>query len=117
MKLDQITNKRKTINDVNQNDEVRGAHEWLLEFETLPTDMNRFRQVLDDALRKLNSDYDAKRTADIALAPPKLRVLENGAFEYWLKSKGKLGGQHKIPRLSNDRKIIDDILAICETKV
>ena len=91
----------------------RGAHEWLIEFEQAPNNMENFAFLLDENLKKLNSDYEAKRTADIALGPPKLSVLPKGAFDSWLKSKGKLGGQHKVPRLSNDRLIIEEILALC----
>ena len=69
--------------------------------------------VLDAELKKLNSDYEAKRTGDIALGLPLVRKLTSGSFEYWLKSMGKLGGQHKVPRLSNERKIIEEILNLC----
>lgn len=95
------------------NNNESGAHEWLLEFENAPKNMEDFAFHLDENLKKLNSDYEAKRTANIALGPPKLNVLTQGSFENWLKSKGKLGGQHKVPRLSNDRLIIEEILALC----
>lgn len=89
----------------------RGCHEWLIEFERPPDDEQRFVQVLDEALRNINSDYDAKRQNDLALTAPLVRSLPPGTFYNWLKSKNKLGGQHKVPRLSNDRHIIDEILA------
>ena len=93
-------------------DDSNGAHEWLIEFEKEPADLNLFADELDASLKKLNSDYEAKRHKDIALKKPILHKLRKGIFSEWLKSKGKLGGQHKIPRLSNDRKYIDDILAL-----
>jgi GH3 auxin-responsive promoter. len=91
-------------------DEGNGAHEWLVEFEKEPTDLNQFIVELDTSLKSVNSDYEAKRHKDIALRLPLLRPLPKGVFTNWLKSKGKLGGQHKVPRLSNDRKYIEEIL-------
>ena len=87
-----------------------GAHEWLIEFERPPADLSAFTISLDHALKSLNSDYEAKRYRDMALRMPVLKVLPNGTFFTWLKRKGKLGGQHKVPRLSNDRKHVDEIL-------
>jgi hypothetical protein len=95
-------------------DEGNGGHEWLIEFERPPSDLGLFTFELDSALKNVNSDYEAKRHKDIALRMPVLRALNKGVFEQWLKSKGKLGGQHKVPRLSNDRKYIDEIIAIIE---
>jgi len=89
-----------------------GGHEWLVEFEKAPHNLEQFIDVLDASLKSVNSDYEAKRHKDIALRKPILRPLQKGAFASWLKSKGKLGGQHKVPRLSNDRKIIEEILQI-----
>lgn len=86
-----------------------GTHEWLIEFEQLPLDINLFTQLLDKNLQKLNSDYEAKRFQDLAMCLPKIQVLPPNTFYKWLKSKGKLGGQHKVPRLANHRKYIDDI--------
>lgn len=88
-----------------------GAHEWLIEFEKLPDNIETFSYQLDKTLREINSDYDAKRHKDIALRPPVVRVLKKGSFNEWLRSKGKLGGQHKVPRLSNDRTYIEEILS------
>jgi hypothetical protein len=93
-------------------DEGNGAHEWLVEFEKKPDDLPRFISELDKALQDINSDYEAKRYKSIALRMPILHVLEKGVFTSWLKRKGKLGGQHKVPRLSNDRKYIEEIQAI-----
>ena len=89
-----------------------GAHEWLIEFETLPQDLKEFTFHLDEALKSVNSDYEAKRYKNIALREPIVHSLGNGIFNKWLKSKGKLGGQHKVPRLSNERTMIEEILSI-----
>jgi hypothetical protein len=88
----------------------KGAHEWVIEFNQAPKDLTVFTQFLDEELRKINSDYDAKRYKDLALTLPKVHQAAPGLFEKWLKSKGKLGGQNKVPRLSNSREYIDDIL-------
>jgi len=93
-----------------------GTHEWLIEFEKEPHNLQRFAFELDAALKSLNSDYEAKRHKDIALRMPIIHSLQKGIFAEWLKSKGKLGGQHKVPRLSNDRKYIDEILNLVRTK-
>lgn len=87
-----------------------GAHEWIIEFEKMPTDLSAFVESLDLHLKSVNSDYEAKRHKDIALRMPIVHVMPKGGFSEWLKSKGKLGGQNKVPRLSNDRKIIEEIL-------
>jgi len=86
-----------------------GAHEWIIEFEKDPDSQDYFNDVLDTALKSLNSDYEAKRYKDMALRFPVIRKVPSGTFYDWLKQKGKLGGQHKIPRLSNDRAIIEEI--------
>ncbi|HXB35030.1 MAG TPA: GH3 auxin-responsive promoter family protein [Puia sp.] len=93
-------------------DTGNGAHEWLVEFEREPVDMELFVGELDKALQNVNSDYEAKRHKNIALSLPILHSLEKGVFTAWLKSKGKLGGQHKVPRLSNNRKYIEEIQAM-----
>ncbi len=92
-----------------------GAHQWLIEFETPPEDLKRFTFELDEALKSLNSDYEAKRYKNIALRLPVVHSLRKNIFNKWLKSKGKLGGQHKVPRLNNERKMIEEILSIAET--
>jgi hypothetical protein len=89
----------------------RGGHEWIIEFTQKPDDMERFTQLLDEKLREINSDYDAKRYKDIALLPPIIHSVEQGSFYDWMKSKGKIGGQHKVPRLANNREFLDEILA------
>lgn len=94
--------------------ENRGGHEWLIEFSKSPEDLGYFAKVLDDSLRAVNSDYDAKRSHNLALLLPVIRVLRPNTFYNWLKSKGKLGGQNKVPRLSNDRSYVEEILATAE---
>ena len=93
-------------------DEGNGGHEWLIEFEKEPADLGLFTFELDSALKNANSDYEAKRHKDIALRMPLIRNLSKGIFNEWLKSKGKLGGQHKVPRLSNERVYLEEIMAI-----
>jgi hypothetical protein len=88
----------------------QGAHEWLIEFEKKPQDLAYFIYVFDEALKTVNSDYEAKRFNNYTLNPPIVRVLEKGSFHAWLSKKGKLGGQHKIPRLSNNRDYMDEII-------
>ena len=92
----------------------QGHHQWLIEFATRPTDEVRFMQLLDEHLREVNSDYDAKRTGDIFLTAPTLVVAPTGLFDRWLASTGKLGGQRKIPRLNNNRIVIDQMLAMMD---
>ena len=95
--------------------ERRGRHEWLIEFENPPTNLELFNKLLDENLQAINSDYEAKRYKSLALLRLKLTVLPRGTFQDWLRAKGKLGGQHKVPRLANDRKVMDDILAFTTT--
>lgn len=91
---------------------TKGQHEWIIEFLNEPTDKDLFTEILDQNLRLINSDYDAKRTKDIAFLAPKIHFAPQGTFDKWLQSKGKMGGQHKIPRLCNDRKILEEVLTI-----
>ena len=90
----------------------KGAHEWLIEFEKRPDDLAFFTSSLDTALKSLNSDYEAKRYNGLLLEEPHIRIVPPHTFYRWLKMKGKLGGQHKVPRLSNDRKYVDEILQL-----
>lgn len=92
--------------------EEAGGHEWIIEFEQQPTDFEKFIDVMDDTLREVNSDYDAKRFKDMALRRPKVHNAPKDTFYKWLKEKGKLGGQHKVPRLANNREYVDDILRL-----
>ncbi len=93
-------------------DHRNGCHEWLIEFEKAPDNLSQFTHELDSALKRINSDYEAKRHRDIALGLPHIHIIPPGTFNLWLKGKEKLGGQHKVPRLSNDRKIVEEILAL-----
>ncbi len=105
--------KEYTAAPVYFSDDASGAHEWLIEFDAAPNDMEEFRNRLDEALKKLNSDYEAKRYKDKVLNPPVIRSLPTGSFYNWMKSREKLGGQHKVPRLSNNRTFVDEILKQC----
>ena len=87
----------------------RGSHEWLIEFEKEPGDINQFTDILDETLKSVNSDYEAKRFKDINLVKPVIRPVPKGTFNGWLKAKNKLGGQNKVPRLSNTRDYIEEL--------
>jgi hypothetical protein len=93
-------------------DEAAGAHEWLIEFEQQPTDFHDFCCILDIGLKKYNSDYEAKRYCDKVLRFPIVRNMPTDTFYNWMKSREKLGGQHKVPRLANHRTFIDSILSL-----
>lgn len=88
----------------------KGAHEWIIEFEKKPNDLNRFAEILDKSLQELNSDYEAKRYKNITLNPLKIVVARENLFFDWMKQRGKLGGQNKVPRLANTREFIDPLL-------
>lgn len=90
----------------------KGYHEWIIEYNRVPDDKDRFAQLLDEKLREINSDYDAKRHKGMALIAPKIHTVQKGTFYQWMKKRGKLGGQNKVPRLSNDRDYLDDLLAM-----
>lgn len=92
-------------------DAENGAHEWLIEFSRSPADVDAFINTLDESLKLINSDYEAKRYKDIALRRPVVVTVPAGGFDKWLQSKGKMGGQHKVPRLSNDRNVLEEIKA------
>lgn len=87
-----------------------GAHEWIIEFEKLPCPLDVFVAALDKYLKKVNSDYEAKRHKDIALRMPVVHEMPRNGFKQWLKDKGKLGGQHKVPRLNNERTYLEDMM-------
>jgi len=93
-----------------------GGHEWLIEFLTPPNSLPNFKNVLDETLKALNTDYKAKRAGDLALGPPLIRQLPPGTFYQWMKKRGRLGGQNKVPRLSNNRQYIEDILQMMSIK-
>lgn len=92
------------------NGREKGAHEWIIEFAEAPDHILEFTEKLDAALKTLNSDYEAKRYNNMTLTLPKIHVARKNLFYDWLKSKGRLGGQHKIPRLSNDRGYVEELL-------
>ncbi|MCT4616008.1 MAG: GH3 auxin-responsive promoter family protein [Marinifilaceae bacterium] len=108
--------KEYTVAPVFMNRDSKGCHEWLIEFEKKPKDIDQFNYLLDNALMNLNSDYEAKRYKSITLERPIINIAPENLFYNWMKKNGKLGGQNKVPRLSNDRKIIDSLLrfeALC----
>lgn len=88
----------------------KGGHEWVIEFDEVPYDKDAFTIILDTTLRRINSDYDAKRYKNIALLMPKIHFVEKGTFYRWMQKRGKLGGQNKVPRLANNREFLDDLL-------
>lgn len=90
--------------------EDNGAHEWIIEFDYLPVPLEQFTNLLDKSLQAINSDYEAKRYKDMALRMPIVHRMPKDGFQHWLKDKGKLGGQHKVPRLSNERTYIEEML-------
>ncbi|MBN2659830.1 MAG: GH3 auxin-responsive promoter family protein [Tannerellaceae bacterium] len=91
---------------------AQGKHQWFIEFEKMPSSLSEFARILDSTLQQLNSDYEAKRYRGMSLLPPEIIPAREGVFYEWLKEKGKLGGQHKIPRLSNQRTHIDQLLLL-----
>ncbi|MES2139061.1 MAG: GH3 auxin-responsive promoter family protein [Bacteroidota bacterium] len=93
-----------------------GAHEWLIEFETQPSTIEYFTEMLDNALKSINSDYEAKRYQNLILKQPIVRSLPRDTFYKWFESKNKLGGQHKVPRLSNERKHVEEILQLISNR-
>lgn len=93
-------------------DNEKAAHEWVIEFETPPENLEYFGEMLDNALKSLNSDYEAKRYHNLMLLLPVIRQVPKGTFYEWFRERGKLGGQHKVPRLSNDRKYVEGILEL-----
>jgi phenylacetate-coenzyme A ligase PaaK-like adenylate-forming protein len=101
-----------TVAPVYMETDKKGAHEWMIEFETPPADFERFKKILDQSLQELNSDYEAKRYNDLTLDFPIIHQARKGLFYQWLKQKGKLGGQNKVPRLSNKRDFIEELLRL-----
>ena len=101
-----------TAGPVFMNISSKGSHEWIIEFEKEPSDFNQFIEILDNALKSVNSDYEAKRYKDLSLVKPVARSVPKGTFNKWLKAKNKLGGQNKVPRLSNTREYIEDLYII-----
>lgn len=104
--------KDYTAAPIFMNGTEKGGHEWIIEFRKPPADLNYFTEFLDNALKSLNSDYEAKRYNNSTLKMPKVHVARENLFYDWLKSKDKLGGQHKIPRLSNERGYVEELLVM-----
>lgn len=102
-----------TVAPVFMEGKEKGAHEWMIEFRRQPGDINAFNKVLDETLQSLNSDYEAKRTNNMTLNPPVVNVAPENLFYDWLKKEDKLGGQHKIPRLSNQRIYLEELKEMC----
>jgi hypothetical protein len=101
-----------TVGPIFMQGKQKGSHEWIIEFSKKPQTMDAFSECLDNALKDINSDYEAKRHLNITLMPPTVHNAKMGLFYNWLKKKNKLGGQHKVPRLSNSRTFIEELLAI-----
>ncbi|WP_428741232.1 GH3 auxin-responsive promoter family protein [Tenacibaculum sp.] len=104
--------KEYTVGPIFMEGKENGAHEWIIEFEKPPQNLAFFTEMLDNALKNCNSDYEAKRYNNMTLAMPKIHQARKGLFYDWMKAKGKLGGQHKVPRLSNERSFIEELLKL-----
>jgi hypothetical protein len=101
-----------TVAPIFMDGKEKGAHEWVIEFKKAPENLHYFKKVLDDTLQSLNSDYEAKRRNNMTLNPLVINVVRTNLFYDWLKEKDKLGGQHKIPRLSNERTYLEQLLQL-----
>jgi len=104
--------KEYTVAPIFMEGKEKGAHEWAIEFINAPDNLDEFSKTLDEELQKLNSDYEAKRSHNMILDAPVINVVKTGTFDAWLNSQGKLGGQNKIPRLSNSRDLLEQILEV-----
>jgi len=104
-----------TAGPVYMGNDSKGAHEWVIEFDKQPDDPDHFIEILDTTLKSVNSDYEAKRYKNLTLEKPLLRVVPRGTFYKWFKEKDKLGGQNKMPRLSNNREFVEAILKIANS--
>lgn len=104
--------KEYTVAPIFMNDDESGGHEWVIEFEKEPDSLPFFAEMLDNCLKSINSDYEAKRYNNMTLAMPKIHQARQGLFYDWLRMKGKLGGQNKVPRLSNQRDFIEELLKL-----
>ena len=101
-----------TVGPIFMDRKIKGSHEWVIEFANAPDNLEYFTELLDNALKSINSDYEAKRYNNMTLVMPKVHSVRKGLFYSWLKKKGKLGGQHKVPRLSNKRDFIEELLSL-----
>ena len=104
--------KDYTVGPIFMKDDKSGGHEWIIEFTKAPKSLEYFTELLDNALKSINSDYEAKRYNNMTLSMPKVHQAREGLFYDWLSFKGKLGGQHKVPRLSNTRWFVDELLVL-----
>ena len=101
-----------TVGPIFMEGKEKGGHEWIIEFSKKPTSIGYFSEVLDNGLKSINSDYEAKRYLNITLMAPKIHQAKENLFYTWLKKKNKLGGQHKVPRLSNSRAFVEELLEL-----
>jgi len=101
-----------TVAPIFMTNQQKGAHEWIIEFKTKPDSIENFRKALDENLQSVNSDYEAKRYNNMTLNPLVLNVARENLFYDWLKQQDKLGGQHKVPRLSNERTYLESLLCL-----
>jgi len=101
-----------TVGPIYMKNDQKGGHEWIIEFTKAPKNLEYFTELLDNALKSINSDYEAKRYNNMTLAMPTIHQAKQGLFYSWLKKKGKLGGQHKVPRLSNKRDFVEELLTL-----
>jgi hypothetical protein len=101
-----------TVGPIFMDGKEKGGHEWIIEFTKSPKSLGYFTEVLDNALKSINSDYEAKRYLNMTLMLPKVHKAKQGLFYSWLKQKDKLGGQHKVPRLSNSREFVEELLGL-----
>ncbi|WP_172918191.1 GH3 auxin-responsive promoter family protein [Capnocytophaga canis] len=102
--------KDYTVAPIFMKDKLKGGHEWIIEFDKEPLNIEKFTEILDEELKKVNSDYEAKRYNNMTLNMPTVHVARQNLFHDWLKNKGKLGGQNKVPRLSNSREHLEELL-------
>ena len=107
--------KDYTVAPIFMQGKEKGAHEWMIEFAQKPESMEAFAKLLDETLQSLNSDYEAKRYNNMTLNPLKVNVARENLFYDWLKERNKLGGQNKIPRLSNQRDYLEQLLGLQQT--
>jgi hypothetical protein len=104
--------KEYTVAPVFMSCKSKGSHQWLIEFEKQPDNVEEFAELLDKNLQSINSDYEAKRYKNLTMSRLEITPVKQGVFYEWLKQKGKLGGQNKVPRLQNDRKLVEEILSM-----
>ena len=104
--------KEFTVSPIFMEGKEKGGHEWIIEFDKEPESLSYFTEILDNSLKAINSDYEAKRYKNMTLMPPKIHKAKKDLFYKWLKQKNKLCGQHKVPRLSNSRRFVEELLQL-----